>query len=245
MANIKHDRNGVRTASDVERKYKMGMIEPTAEEVDMLKNETLVVDDYLSTTSTHSVQNKVVTQNLNNKVNKEDGKGLSSNDFTDEYKSKVDNAELNAHTHSNKNILDNISNADITNWNYSSEKAHTHVNKNLLDELEEPETYDLNTYKAENIIIDRGICVEKFQRVCINATCTIDILANTETTIFNFPNELKPSEQIDFIAFDAENHFGSGYLSSNGELKVKFLNAVNSVKLSLTYDIGGDVNGSD
>ena len=59
-----------------------------------------VVDSALSTTSTNPVQNKVVdsaiktvTNALNNKVTVEAGKGLSSNDFTDAYKNKIDEIE--------------------------------------------------------------------------------------------------------------------------------------------------------
>lgn len=51
----------------------------------------LKVDGELSTTSTNPVQNKVVTKGLDDKVDKREGKGLSSNDFTNEYKSMLDN----------------------------------------------------------------------------------------------------------------------------------------------------------
>lgn len=52
---------------------------------------TITVDSSLSTTSTNPVQNKVITEELNKKVNSEAGKGLSTNDFDNEYKLKVDN----------------------------------------------------------------------------------------------------------------------------------------------------------
>lgn len=66
-----------------------------------------VIDSAFSSTSTNPVQNKVVdnalkavTNALNNKVTIEAGKGLSSNDFTDTYKNKIDGiedgAEVNA-----------------------------------------------------------------------------------------------------------------------------------------------------
>lgn len=50
-----------------------------------------VIEDFLSDESPHPVQNKVITKALNDKVDKIDGKTLSTNDFTDEYKSKIDN----------------------------------------------------------------------------------------------------------------------------------------------------------
>ena len=94
----KQDRNGVRTASDVERRHKLSLIEPTAEEVNKLKDD-IVVDTQLSATSTHPLENRVITQNLNNKVTKESGKELSSNDFTNTYKNKLDGIDDNANNY--------------------------------------------------------------------------------------------------------------------------------------------------
>jgi hypothetical protein len=57
---------------------------------------TIDVDDNFSTTSTNPIQNKVITAKINDidvlmasKVDKEIGKGLSTNDYTDEDKQKV------------------------------------------------------------------------------------------------------------------------------------------------------------
>ena len=61
-------------------------------------SSSIAVDNALSTTSENPVQNKVITIKINDiealmasKVDKETGKGLSTNDFTDEYKNKVIN----------------------------------------------------------------------------------------------------------------------------------------------------------
>lgn len=51
-------------------------------------------DTYLSTTSDNAVQNKVITEALNNKVDKIQGKGLSSEDFTTELKQKLESLNL-------------------------------------------------------------------------------------------------------------------------------------------------------
>lgn len=93
MKNLKRqDRNGVRHATDIERKYKLGQIDYTAEEIQELKMK-LTVDSSLSASSSNAVANSVITQALNNKVNKETGKGLSTNDFTDELLDKVNNMQ--------------------------------------------------------------------------------------------------------------------------------------------------------
>ena len=48
------------------------------------------VDSALSSTSTNPVQNKAINTALGNKVDKVSGKGLSTNDFTSTYKTKLD-----------------------------------------------------------------------------------------------------------------------------------------------------------
>ena len=65
-----------------------------------LKSGT-VFDTALSATSTKGVQNKTIYTALNNKVDKEDGKGLSTNDYTTADKNKLQNIEnkANNYTH--------------------------------------------------------------------------------------------------------------------------------------------------
>lgn len=53
-------------------------------------NQTVEHDGELNTTSEHAVQNKVVTAALLTKVDAESGKGLSTNDFTDDHKAKLE-----------------------------------------------------------------------------------------------------------------------------------------------------------
>lgn len=72
-----------------------------------------------SPTHTHS-QYLTSHQDISGKVDKEIGKGLSSNDFTTTYKNNVDSNTSARHTHSNKTVLDGISSSDITNWNNKS-----------------------------------------------------------------------------------------------------------------------------
>lgn len=51
------------------------------------------VDSTFSSTSTNPVQNKVIKDALDKKVSTEEGKGLSSNDYTDAEKTKLDNID--------------------------------------------------------------------------------------------------------------------------------------------------------
>ena len=52
----------------------------------------ITVDTELSSTSENPVQNKVIYEALEDKVEKEEGKGLSTNDLTDDLKKKYDEA---------------------------------------------------------------------------------------------------------------------------------------------------------
>ena len=53
---------------------------------------------------------------LNGKVDKIDGKTLTTNDFTNAYKTAVDTNATARHSHSNKTVLDGITSAKITEW---------------------------------------------------------------------------------------------------------------------------------
>lgn len=56
----------------------------------------------------------LIKNKLGTKVDKIDGKGLSTNDYTTEEKNKL--AGLDGHAHSNKTELDKIDTNKITNW---------------------------------------------------------------------------------------------------------------------------------
>lgn len=88
----RQDRNGERTFNALKQRYKFDI---NQEEVESLK-ELIKIDSSLSITSVNAVENKVVTQALNGKVAKEQGKGLSTNDFTDSLKNKLNGVESNA-----------------------------------------------------------------------------------------------------------------------------------------------------
>ena len=85
----KQDRTVPRTAQDLDKRYRLDAIAPLQDEVREIKEE-YVVDLILSSTSTNAIANSVVTNELAKRVTKEEGKGLSENDFTDEYKDNLD-----------------------------------------------------------------------------------------------------------------------------------------------------------
>ena len=157
----RQDRNGTRTSEQLRQRYRFGEIDLTAEEVEELK-KYITVDSALSTTSIHPVQNKVITQALNNKVNRETGKTLSSNDFTDALKAKLEDLEkVEVDDSLSTSSINPVQNEVITNaladkvdkvegkglstndftdedkekLDTLSEEGHTHTNKAVLDQI--------------------------------------------------------------------------------------------------------------
>ena len=72
------------------------------------------------------------TEYIDVKVDKVDGKGLSTNDLTSTLKTNYDKAYSQTHTHSNKDILDSITEEDITNWNAGVTEITTTGNGNAI-----------------------------------------------------------------------------------------------------------------
>lgn len=83
--------------------------------------------------------NGKLTFNVKNGVYQEkvSGKGLSTNDFTNDYKNKVDSNTSNRHTHTNKSVLDgttaSFTTADKSNLDSNTTNRHSHSNKSILD----------------------------------------------------------------------------------------------------------------
>lgn len=73
-----------------------------------------------------------ITNLQNDKVSKVDGKGLSTNDFTDNYKLQVENNTAARHIHNNKTLLDTYTQTEV-NLADAVNKKHVHNNKTLLD----------------------------------------------------------------------------------------------------------------
>lgn len=139
MELLKQDRNGTRTTSDVERRYKLGEVPKIDSDVEELKKERVVVDTALSISSTNPVQNKVITEALNKKINSSDGKGLSSNDFTDSDKNSI-------HTHSNKSVLDSITTTKVLGWNNKSNLKQTILYNYSYGNIDDVDLYDSVAY---------------------------------------------------------------------------------------------------
>ena len=256
----KQDRNGARTPTDIERRYKLGVLDELGDTEERLEN----LEKY--------------------KVDKVSGKNLSTNDFTNGYKTQVEeNTEArhthnktdeelsgaveDAHTHSNKALLDtyNQTNANIVN---AINDRHTHSNKSLLDSYTNSnssitnainnshyhsnESYldsiaggtssiSLSSYLGSGFSLLRGTCVAKNKRVCINAVVSGAIGSRTTATIFDLPSSLSPSTQKDGVAFGTTSSgstCGWYNISTSGVVSVWFPEAVTTyTRVNIVYDI--------
>jgi hypothetical protein len=108
----RQDLNGYRTPEEVVRRWDLSKIELNEEDIEQIKRD-IVCDTSLSLDSEAPVQNKTITAAINTKVTKVSGKGLSTNDFTDEDKDCV-------HYHENKTLLDGITAQRMNHWDTAS-----------------------------------------------------------------------------------------------------------------------------
>lgn len=248
---IKQDRCLPRTALDVDRRY--NPIPKKMEQVEDIVKE-FEVDKTLSASSSNAISNNAVTVALNNKVSKVAGKDLSTNDFTDDEKTKLSSIEENAQA----NVLEKIyiAGEELTPTNkavniyvdsymsdYSTNPVQNKVIKQYIDDnLSPATTYFASSYTESDVSILRSSIEVKNNRVCFNFVGTKPISANTTTTLFTFPEALRPIETRDFIVFgqssNTDGYIGYGYITPEGLLEVRFNEDISSyIRFSVTYDI--------
>ena len=106
------------------------------------KSEATIKSDLtgsIEDNNTGFVTGDAVYDALSNKVDKVNGKGLSTNDYDATEKGKVASNTSARHTHSNKALLDTYEQSE-TNLADAVSKKHSHSNKSLLDTYEQTET---------------------------------------------------------------------------------------------------------
>jgi len=86
------------------------------------------VDNKLNTSDFNTYSGNVDTA-ISNKVDKVEGKGLSTNDFTDIEKKNVDSLATNIA------VISGITSTDVNGWNTAATSAHNHTNKEHLDSI--------------------------------------------------------------------------------------------------------------
>lgn len=73
-----------------------------------------------------------INNQLSNKVDKIDGKTLSTNDLTNLLKSNYDSAYTNSHTHNNKILLDNLISSGNGNYYLTNDGTYKPINASMI-----------------------------------------------------------------------------------------------------------------
>ena len=145
----KKDNSTVKIDLPLELLIKSGHYDSSTENLVLVlaNNDTIkipvaeLVNEYYADGKTLELKtvNGKLTFNVKNGVYQEkvSGKGLSTNDFTNDYKNKVDSNTSNRHTHTNKSVLDgttaSFTTADKSNLDSNTTNRHSHSNKSILD----------------------------------------------------------------------------------------------------------------
>lgn len=105
------------------------------------------------TTTTINYDDTEIRKLINNKVDKEEGKSLSSNDFTNEYKTKLDNSLTNESDPTVPDFVKNIKEEDIKNWNNKSEFDGSYNNLSDVPTEFNPKSHAHNVNDINNLSI--------------------------------------------------------------------------------------------
>lgn len=209
MANLpRQDRNGVRTPQGIERKYRLNK---TKEDV---KNQSKAIKQHGEEIKEQSKSLEQISDELNKKVDKEEGKGLSSNDFTDEDKQKL--AGITTHSHDN-----------LTTLNKITESIWTRITETIKSD-----EYNLSNYKTSDVTSITGKFYIKNDRAVINAELVLDSsLTNTSIILLqNLPIDTNIQYKFEFN--------DGNYEIANKKLTVNFSNAVvTNLILNLVFDL--------
>lgn len=107
-----------------------------------------------------AMSQKATTDELNKKVDKVNGKGLSTNDFTNDYKTKVDNNTTARHSHINKTILDNTTAsytmAEKTKLSSLAQEVNLNITSVFLEANDTPTTI----YTSSTSLVGRKFKIE-------------------------------------------------------------------------------------
>ena len=139
-----------------------------------------MVDTELSTSSTNPVQNRVITTELNKKVNKVSGKQLSTEDFTTAEKNKLTNIENGAQVNTLENLIINGEEATIVDKKIALNIITSAVS-NLQNYYLKSETYT-KTEVEELIGSTVGVTIEIVQELPAVGQTNVIYFLPTETT---------------------------------------------------------------
>lgn len=206
------------------------------------------IDPELSTTSINAVQNKVVTAALNNKVDKVQGKQLSTEDFTTALKTKLeglnnyDDTDISNAVARLRDDFDSLTQEDIS-------AAIENFNEiiSFLDGIEDSESLDSIIASIEQQIANKqDILVSGTNIKTINGESILgegNIVVNVDTSnlatkeeVTNLQNEVIANEEVSAAAFNEINdriNAISENVSGTTVTKEEFEGAVTTINESI------------
>ncbi len=249
---LKQDRTGTRTSEDLRRRINVKGIDDAVKETDINNKKVKEIEQRVNGMSESldntrknyiSTQKQSFTELQKERARKNIGAGNSS--FSGSYDdlsnkpsslSDINSSEGNKltgiETGSQKNKIEKIKVNGV---------EQPVVNKEVNITFNST-SYDLSSYKENDLTIIRSSCIEKDKRVCVNFVGTMNVPANNTTTLFTFPTAIRPAIAKDFVVFGATNdndgYIGYGCLTSDGLLQVKFNTTITSyIRFSFVYDL--------
>ena len=138
-----------------------------------------------------------VNEELENRVEKEEGKGLSSNDFDDIYKENVDDNTEARHAHSNKSILDLMTAyytaeekeklEDLENYDDTALKGRVSTAEGKIEDIEaEQTTQNTAITNNENNIEDLQVENARLKQTLVTTTGTGENITLNKTAELDF-----------------------------------------------------------
>lgn len=168
------------------------------------------VDSELSDTSTNPLQNKVVTAALNNKVDKVEGKQLSTEDFTTALKTKLeglnafDPTEINNKVDGLQNQLDSLVSGDVS----AAIESFNEITA-FLNGIEDSESLDSIIASIEQQIANKQDKIEDLDTIRSGASLGATALQEhqdvshlaTKEELTNLTNEMVANEEVHAAAY--------------------------------------------
>lgn len=128
-----------------------------------------------------------------NKVDKEPNKGLSTNDFTNEYKQELDRTIQNIHHHNNLGVLNALDRDDISDWNYAYSIANQLINPTKLYDsvsgVNESIPFELDPMNYHYLFIIYGTATDYENKLITPTNKQICITVGDEKAYYKFNNQ--------------------------------------------------------
>ena len=128
-------------------------------------------------------------------------------------KVKIDNANTNSHTHSNKTVLDGITSTNVTNWGTAYTNNHTHSNKTVLDGIT---STNVSNWNAKQNALTEGTDYLNKTHLDANYVALTSVGANSGVASLDSSGKV-PSSQLPSFVDDVLEYASQSAFPATGE----------------------------